>query len=47
MVCNEHLESIHGGAKAGALGSSKTCAQVFEGHSLSHLVRVRVRVRQA
>jgi hypothetical protein len=33
MFCNEHLASIHGGAKVGALSSSKTCAQVFEGHS--------------
>jgi hypothetical protein len=25
MFCNERLESVHGGAKAGALGSSKPC----------------------
>jgi hypothetical protein len=31
MFCSEHLESVHGGAKARALGSNKTCAQVFEG----------------
>lgn len=33
MICQEHLELVHDGAKGKALGSSKTCAQVFEGHS--------------
>jgi hypothetical protein len=33
MFCSEHLESVHGGAKVGSLGSSKTRAHVFEGHN--------------
>jgi hypothetical protein len=33
LFCSEHLESVRGGAKAGALCSNKTCAEVFEGHS--------------
>ena len=33
MFCNEHLEPVHGGAEAGALGSSKTCAQILERHN--------------
>jgi hypothetical protein len=31
MYCSEHLESVHVGAKVGALGINKTCAQLFEG----------------
>jgi hypothetical protein len=31
MFCNEHIKPIHGGAKAGALGSRKTCAKILEG----------------
>jgi hypothetical protein len=30
MFCCEHVESVHGGVEASALGSSKGCAQVLE-----------------
>jgi hypothetical protein len=33
MFYSEHLESVHGGGEVGALGSSKTCAHIFEGHN--------------
>ena len=33
MSYNEHLELVHGGAKASALGSSKAHAQIFKGHN--------------
>jgi hypothetical protein len=33
LFCCEHLESVHGGAKAGALDCSETCAQVLERYS--------------
>jgi hypothetical protein len=38
MFCSEHLESVHGGAKARELGGNKTSAHVFEGeYSMSYL----------
>ena len=33
MLCSEHLELVHGGVETGALGGSKTCAQILEGHN--------------
>ena len=33
MFCCEQLELVHGRAEVGALDSSETCAQVFEGHN--------------
>jgi hypothetical protein len=33
FFCCEHLELVHGGAKAGALDHNKACAQVLERYS--------------
>jgi hypothetical protein len=30
MFCCEHLESVHGEAEVGALGSNKACAHVLD-----------------